>query len=172
MTDTNTEAQEQQQRASERRTGGLTLPTNPAQELQRLMEDEGRSRSSTSGSTPPSNEETFLPSNEGRKEDTKQGRGEHTSARAQEGVREGRGARRKEGASGGRSAPFFTDVLARAKEGKKAGKEILTRLNVDIPDKLHKDVKVHCLQHDITLRELVPALLEAYLAVQQQEAGE
>ena len=177
-----------------RRSGGLTLPSNPAQELQRIIAEEGRGNSTSnagSGSSepPPSpsppNEETFITSKEGSHEGRKEGANVRTSARANDVSNEGRGTRRKEGAGTRANPPskerasegagvgagtrFLEDVLGRVKEGRQdGGKEVLTRLNVDIPDDLHLRLKMHCLKNGIKLRQLVPALLEAYL----EEAGE
>ncbi len=55
-------------------------------------------------------------------------------------------------------------VRERAKA--RSGKEPLTRLNVDVPERVHKRLRLHCLLHETTIRDEVCAILEAYLDAQ------
>lgn len=58
-------------------------------------------------------------------------------------------------------------TISKSKKSKKSIKTInksnLSRLNVNIPESLHKKAKQFVLKHDITIREMIGAAIKEYL---------
>lgn len=68
-----------------------------------------------------------------------------------------------EESSEGESGDWRESVRERARELGSKRTLPQTRFNADIDEELHRQLRIHCLAHGLSLKQFLPALLEEYL---------